>query len=245
MERFLDREERLTPSFTDQLHIYRARAVSKMDPLDDRLQVRIIPHMIDIENTEALPKWPSFFKGQVIVSKTEKDDKKKADYVWVAALPDFTMGFVLGLANSYETTSTKFSNSYNYKDMLEGLIQRGVSLPDMDYKDMYVQYWNENYIEMVNIRHGDKYLIQSNGTMIAMLRNQIYMRVGGTDTNNANKFSAIRMSQQEINFVTDHFRVKANNVTLGNKGLYVTGMASPIPISVEGATLHPQTKIQV
>jgi len=239
MQEFLDRDKRQEASYTDSLHIYRARVVTKMEPGDDRLRVRIIPHMIDIDKKEALPKYPAFFKGQVITSKTEDVDKKEAEYVWVAALPDFTVGFVLGLANSYETTSSKFSQSYNYKDMLQGLIQRGVANSDMKYEDLLVQFWNPDYMEFINIRSGEKFWIQGNGTMIAMTKNQIYMRVGAESIDNS-KFSAIRMSREEISFVTKRFKIKAADISLGQKGLFVTGMASPIPIAAQGATFHPR-----
>lgn len=247
MQDIFNEQERQERPFADTLQIYRARVVSKPDPGDDRLQVRIIPHMIDLPEEEALPTYPPFFKGQVVVTKTERRDKDEADYVWVAALPDFTLGFVLGPATSYETTNqTSFSQSYNYRGLIEGLIRRGVATNETSYKDLFVQYWNDTYLEMNNIRTGDKYLILSSGTMIAMTNSQIYMRVGAEDTSSGgSSFSAIRMTKDEINFVTNHFRVKANNVTLGNKGLYVTGLSSVIPLTVKGATLHPQTNIKV
>jgi len=229
--------------FSDTLQLYRARIVSKPDPGDDRIQIRIIPHMIDIADVDLLPFWPPFFSNQVIQGISEKDDKANAEYVWCAAIPDFTVGFVLGPANNFESAekSKKFSKSYNYTDMIQGLIQRGIAPPDTDYKNLYIQYWNSNYIEMVNIKTGDKFSILGNGTILALHRNQIYMRVGGSNE----EFSAIRLSQEEINFVTQHFRVKAKKITLGNKGLYVTGVSSALPLEVEGCTFHPQTTIQV
>jgi hypothetical protein len=210
--------------------------------------------MIDIAGAEdaLLPIFPPFFKGQVITGLTEKaDGKKRAEFVWVAAVPDFTLGYVMGMANGYEAPgiANKFSGSYNYKDLLKGLIERGLVPDGTDYKSLHVQYWNENFLEMVNIRTGDKFTILSNGTIMAIHRNQIYMRVGadshGATGADKKPFSAIRMSNNEINFVTDHFRVKANNITLGEKGLYVVGMASPIPATVEGTSFNPQVTIKV
>jgi hypothetical protein len=97
---------------------------------------------------------------------------------------------------------------------------------------------------MVNIRTGEKFFIQGNGTMIAMTKSQIYMRVGAENADNSS-FSHIRMSRKEINLVTDTFRVKANNIKLGDKGYYLAGMTSVIPVSAEGVTFHPQLRIQI
>lgn len=244
MQKFLQADQRLDASYRDVLQIFRARAVSKPEPGDDRLQVRIIPHMVDITEIRALPFFPPFFKNQVIVARTEEEHKENAEYVWVAALPDFTVGFVLGLASSYETSTPKFTESYNYKSVIDGLIQRGIASTHTRYENLYVQFWNDDYIEMIdtNPDSAAKYMILGNGTIIAMTPNQIYMRVGAEDYGDT-RFSAIRMSREEINFVTEHFRVKAADITLGNKGLYVPGVMSTIPIPVNGTSLHPQTHI--
>lgn len=246
MQDFLRAESRLAPAYQDILHIYRARAVHKPDPGDDRLQVRIMPHMADIAEIDALPYYPPFFKNQVIVAKTEQINKEEAEFVWVAALPDFTVGFVLGLASSYETTTEKFTESYNYKSVIDGLIQRGIASAATSYENLYVQFWNDDYIEMIdtNSASAAKYFLLGNGTIMALTANQIYMRVGTEDAGNT-MFSAIRMSREEINIVTDHFRVKAGTITLGNKGLYLPGVMSLIPIPVKGGSLHPQTHIRL
>lgn len=239
MQEFLRATERLEPGYKDVLQIFRARAVSKPSPGDDRLQVRIIPHMVDIADTTVLPFYPPFFKNQVIIAEADA-------FVWVAALPDFTVGFILGLATSYETTTEKFTESYNYKSVIDGLIQRGIAGVSTSYENLYVQFWNDDYIEMIdtNPASAAKYFILGNGTIIAMTANQIYMRVGTEEVGDT-RFSAIRMSRDEINFVTDHFRVKANNITLGNKGLFVPGVMTLTPIPVKGGSLHPQTHIRM
>lgn len=247
MQEFLQPEKRLGATYQDVLQIYRARAVSKPEPGDDRLQVRIIPHMSDLADTSVLPFYPPFFKNQVIIAKNEiGNGVTEAEYVWVAALPDFTVGFVLGLASSYETTTQKFTESYNYKSVIDGLMQRGIASQATSYENLYVQFWNDDYIELIdtNSSSAAKYFLLGNGTIIAMTSNQIYMRVGA-DSVDGSQFSAIRMSRDEINLVTNTFRVKAKSVILGNKGLYVPGMMATIPIAVRGGSLHPQTHIQV
>lgn len=239
-----DSHMRQVPEYMDVLHIFRARIVSKPDTGDDRLEVRVMPHMAGLPDTDPLPKYPPFFKGQVIVGRTEKDDKKLADYVWVACLPDFTVGFVLGLANSFEGAPSKYTNSYNYKDFVQGLSRRGLIPSYLNYKDLYVQYWNDNYIEMVNIKSGDKYIVQSTGNMIVMEKSQIYLRVGNGDAaqdGEKNKFSAIRITRDELSILSPHIRLRGKKISLGDGNLYVAAIASSIPISVMGATIHPIT----
>lgn len=248
-----DDHERQPQPFADELHIYRAKIVKKPDPGDDRLQVRIVPHMADIEETALLPYYPPFFKGQVVVGRSEDVNKQAADYVWVAALPDFSLGFVLGLANAYEGSgaSDKYTQSYNYKATHEALSRRKL-LPDyIDYRNLFVQYWTDSYLEMVDFRHGDKYILQSNGNMIVMEKNQIYLRVGSGNEDEANDnpnasvppFSAIRMSRTELSIVTPNLKVRAGQITFGDKNLHLLASASTNAIFVEGATLHPQKNI--
>jgi hypothetical protein len=250
-----DDHERQPKPFGDELHIYRARIVSKPDPGDDRLQVRIVPHMADIAETDLLPYYPPFFKGQVITGKREDIDQKAADYVWVAALPDFSVGFILGLANPYEDSgaSMKYSQSYDYKAVAQGLMKRGLIPSYLDYKNLHVQYWTDSYLEMVDFRHGDKFIIQSNGNMIIMESNQIYLRVGSGSSDEASDnpnasippYSSIRMSRSEMTIATPRLVIRAGEIKMGDKQLNLLATASDIPFFVEGATVHPQTHITI
>jgi hypothetical protein len=235
--------QKLVSQLANELKFYKARVVEKMPPGDDRLRVRIMPHMADIENMKALPKYPSFFSNEAIVAKTEMVDKDKADFVWVLALPDFTVGYILGPASFNNPTAKKHIGSYNFKGTYQALSQRGVITNDVKYEDLYVTYWNDEYIELANIKKGDRYFVLSNGTLLALTRNQIFMRVGADSP--TNKFSAIRMSEEEISFATPVFRVKADKVILGDKGLHVVATAAFLPAETEGTTLNPQLNIKV
>lgn len=246
MQPQFDPKQRVPEGYEDILHIYKARIVDAMNPGDDRLEVRIIPHMVGLPEGDPLPKYPPFFKGQVISGKSEKRDQAtQADYVWVAATTDFTVGFVIGLANVYERPGTKYSNSYNYNDLIVGLQEKGALPEYVKYQDLYVQYWHENYIEMVNSRTGDKYIIQSTGNMIILEKNQIYLRVGdgkGARANppeKPNRFSAIRITRDELSIVSPHIRLRGEMISVGEAGLYLAAIASSIDLSVQGATIHP------
>lgn len=243
-----DPKQRVEKVYNDVLQIYKARIVSPLEPGNDRLEVRIIPHMVGLPAGDPLPKYPPFFKGQVVTGKSEvKDEPANADYVWVAATPDFTVGFVIGLANIYERPTQNYSNSYNYKDIVQGLMDMGLTQSYIDYKDLYVQYWHQNYIEMVNSRSGDKYIIQSTGNVIAIEKNQIYLRVGvgkgasAEPPEEPNRYSAIRITRDELSIVSPHIRLKGKTISIGEGGLYLAAVGSPVPISVQGMTIHPIT----
>jgi hypothetical protein len=235
-----DPDMRQFPEYHDSLQLYRARIYQRFDPGDDRLQVRIVPHMADIAEKDLLPIYPPFFKGQIITGRTEKKDKDTADYVWVAAVPDFTVGFILGPANTYEGNVPKYSQSLNYKALTEALSKRNIIPPYMDYRDMYVQYWNESYVEMVNIKTGDKFIAQSSGNVITLQTGQIYMRVGSGQDGGENKFSSIRMTRDEISISAPHVKIRGT-LSIGDRGLYLLTSASFVPLFVNGATLHPLT----
>ncbi len=233
-------DARQFPEYHDSLQIYRARIYQKFDPGDDRLQVRIVPHMADLTEKDLLPIYPPFFKGQIIAGKTEKVDKSNADYVWVAALPDFTVGFVLGLANAYEGNVPKYSQSLNYKALIEALSKRNIIPPYMDYRDMLVQYWNNSYVEMVNVKTGDKFIAQSTGSIIALQTGQIYLRVGSGNDANGSNAATIRMTRDEISISAPHIRIRGT-LSIGDRGVYLLTSASAVPMFVNGATLHPLT----
>lgn len=228
------------------LQIYKARIVNKPDAGDDRLQVRIIPHMMTIAETDLLPKYPPFFRGEVITGVSERqvdnqdvEEGVRPDYVWVASLPDFTVGYVLGLANHWRGED-QFQDSYNYEGILQAATRAGIIPNDMKYKDMYVQHWNDNYLEMVNRRFGEKFIITSSGAMLAITRNQVYMQVGNRDPEDPDQpFSFIRMGREEIGIQTKKLRIRAENIVVGERDLALLATSTSSPFAVGGATLHP------
>ncbi len=245
MKQQFDIKRRQVAPVVDNLQLYRARVYKKMEPGDDRLQVRIMPQMADLPNPDRfLPKFPPFFQGQVITGKTEVNVGQLADFVWVAALPDFTVGYVLGLANGYGRAYEVLQNSLNFTSVLQGLINRGIASGDLDYKNIQVLHRSQNHLDMVDTVFGDRFTMLSNGTIFALTRNQIYMRVGTPDTGRTD-FSAIRISREEINLATPTFRVKATNIVLGNKGLNVLATPTDFAHAVEGTSHVPQTAIRV
>jgi hypothetical protein len=168
----------------------------------------------------------------------------RPEFVWVAALPDFTVGYVLGRANPWPGEDS-FPDSLNFEDIVSEAQKLGVVPKDMKYKDMHVQYWNDNYLEMVNTRYGDKYIFTSSGTMMAMVRNQMFIQVGNRNPDDpGSPFSVFRVARDFISMQTDLFRIKAKNIVMGEKQLSLVATSTAIPFSVQGATLHPLSNIK-
>lgn len=250
------------------LHLYRARVVSLGKKGDDRIKVRIMPYMADYPSTEDsyLPMYPMMFKGQVLTCFTEKDPNKQTnepDWVFVAATEDFTVGYVVGLANQFYTCSsdTKYLDSYGYDYIQSFISSRGLDTSHINYDELVIEKWcsydggsPENgqggFVEMYNYRTGEKYIINSSGTCFIMQFDKIYMRVGspsgtkttGTDTQ---KFSQIQITADEISFKSDLFNVDAKKVVLGHHGLNVVGTTGSMGASMEGVDFNPVTTIQL
>lgn len=246
------------------LHIYRARVHALGDVNDDRLQVRIMPYMADYPDTESdnLPRYPCMFKGTVINCFTELNPNKDTglpDWVFVAATEDFTVGYVIGVANQFYTSNdTPYVDSYGYKYIQNFISSRGLDTSFVNYDEMVVEKWittqDGGMIEMYNYKTGEKYLINSSGTCIIMQFDRIYMRVGnptGIDNNGlkkistSGKFSQIEMTATSIDFKTDLFNVDAKNVVLGHHGLSVVGTTAGTAISVEGVDFNPIETITI
>ena len=240
------------------LHIYRARVHDVGKAGDDRLQVRIMPFMADYPKTDDdnLPRFPCMFKGTVLNCFTElapNPDTKMPDWVFVAATQDFTVGYVIGVANQfYSCNDTPFVDSYGYKYVQNFISSRGLDTSFVNYDEMVVEKWittkDGGMIEMYNYKTGEKYLINTSGTCIMMQFDKIYMRVGnpsGRNSSATEKFSLMEITGGEISFKTDLFNVDAKKVVLGHHGLSVVGTTGSMGVSMEGVDFNPVTNITI
>lgn len=248
--------ELYTPNL--DLKIYRARVHDVCKVGDDRLQVRIMPHMADFPSVDDdnLPKYPFMFKGQVITCYTELNPDKdgNADWVFVAATDDFTVGYIIGLANQFYTSGkSPFVDSYGYKYVQNFISSRGLDTTYVNYEEMVVEKWlttdKGGMVEMYNYRTGEKYLINSSGTCIIMQFDKIYMRVGNpsgmTNTSSNETFSQIEMTGGEVSIKTKLFNVDAEKVILGHHGLSVVGTTGSLGVSMEGVDFNPVSNITI
>lgn len=231
----------------ESLRLYKARLYNVADYEDNRVQVRILPHMHEFKGDmlELLPWYPPFFKNMIFNGITEKnaDSKKKEKpaILWVVALPDFTAGYILGYANNFESQTERPSNSFNFKEAKKALDDKKCLPPGLDYKNLHVQYFNDAYIEFIDTKLGCKVILNDRQTVFVLAHNVIKMRIG---EDGESSYSEITMSNKEINLHSDKITLKANDISLGEKGLYLVASPSFIPITVEGVSLTGQMRVK-
>lgn len=240
-----------------ELKLYRARIYDNGKDGDDRIQVRIIPYMIEYEDSECgdLPRYPALFKGHVFNGYTERNPNpltKKADEVFVLATNDWTYGYVVGYANMfYNCSSTPYQDSYGFMNIQSYLSTRG--LDAIDYDSIVVDNWlntdEGGYIEFHNFKTGDKYIINASGNCFAILSDRIYIRAGspnGTKNGgNGNPFSTIVMTNTDVTIKTKNFSIDAEKISLGKHGHYLLGTVSSLATAYNGVNLQPIKDITV
>lgn len=249
------------------LHIYRARVYRRGKHGDDRLQVRILPFMADITDSnelENLPKFPALNKGMVFNCRQEAssslkfksgddvDGKDVADYVCVACNSDFTYGYVLCLENQfYGYMGNNYIDSWGFTSIRDYINNRGLGDDSLRYEYLCVQTISSSpdggYCEFYNWKNGNKYIINRAGTCIMVLQDKIYIRAGSPGRGGQkNPFSAIEMTGEKIVFKTKLFEVNADNLILGHHNQYLLSTScGMMPISVEGVNLQPIKSIMV
>lgn len=250
-------KNRKVPSSSDDLHVYKAVIYKNLGPNDDRLQVRIIPNMLNIKNEELdfLPRYPAFIKGQMITGYTEYDKGiKEASRVYVLATSDFTVGYILGLANEFEgNTEAKFKESIHWRKIKSFLSQRSIKPDDFEYCDIQIvtrtsEKDSGGLLILYNFRTGDYFIINQSGTFLTIQSNRIVMRVGspgspGEDVN----FSQIKMTGERIEIITPTLDITSPEVFLGHSGAYVAATNAPegVAVGVDGVTFGSITTIHV
>lgn len=240
----------------NKLNFYKARLYKDLGAKDNRLQVRILPEMIDIPTNEEdnLPKFPPFFSNQVYKGKTEKEfGKDAADIVGVIATPDFNYGFILGPVNLMEgNTSQKMSNTYAFSDIKSYLNQVQALPSNFNSDSIVVQnfsvYVDENsknqdeysLVELFNYKTGDKVIMLTSGVVFVLSKNKIFMRAGVGDSNpmGGKQFSSISVEPNQIKISTPLFQIDADQVKLGQEGYHLVGtLGTVIPTNVGGMPL--------
>ena len=250
-------KNRKAPSSSDDLHVYKAVIYKNLGPNDDRLQVRIIPNMLGIKNEELdfLPRYPAFIKGQMITGYTEYDKGiKDASRVYVLATSDFTVGYILGLANDFEgNTEARFKESIHWRKIKSFLTERSIKPDDFEYCDIQIvtrtsEKDSGGLLILYNFRTGDYFILNQSGTFLTIQSNKIVMRVGspGSPGENVN-FSQIKMTGERIEIITPTLDITSPEVFLGHSGAYVAATNAPegIAVGVDGITFGSVTTIHV
>jgi|GEM_PF-6964483 len=241
----------------DRLHFYKAKIYDYCGPYDDRLQVRILPQMVNLADSECgnLPCFPPFFKGQVIMGKTEKDDGyDNADYVYCVAVPDFTYGYVLGKSNFFESSSVsvKMGDSYNYKAVENFLDKMQVSFSELEYQNICVQSYTTGdsgmMIDFFNYKTGEKVIMLTSGTIVTIQHSKVFIRVGtpAKPTGSSTKpYSIVDITPTAINIKTPNLIIDAKHISLGKHGQKLTGVLGLVPTAVDGQAYSNVSNISV
>jgi len=218
-----------------EMIIRRARLVEVMGPNDDRSRVRILPEMAEIE-TNVLPCYPPFFKGEVIVGSTEKNATKSdpALEVWVICTPSFRSGFVMGVASRYTGFASKHAYSYNFDAFVKAISSRGVTPKGLKYENFVVTHWNARSIMGIDRTTGDVFTVLHNGTMSVIGESVVYFRVGA----DSDAYSSIRMTRESISIETPKLDIKAKEVSFGKTGIALAGIVGG-SFSSEGRSIVP------
>lgn len=190
----------------DSLQSDQAKAV------DSRLQVRILPQMENV-SADNLPLYPSFFKNTLITGAI-------GDLVWVLANEDFTLGYVLGLANS----NTMLGNFEDYsvpRDLLKEILDSKLKLKakTQSFQNLIISYWDSNCIQFVERNTGAFLIFYKSGTYVDVRSSGILLHVGSVK-NPKNGGSTVEINADSIGLSCEapngKITLAAKNVYLGN-----------------------------
>ncbi len=233
-----------------ELKFYRARLYKDLGVKDNRLQIRIIPHQVDIpKNEEAnLPKFPALLSTKVFKGLTEVEDGiAKADIVGVIATEDFNYGFILGPINFFEGNTTQpMTNTYPFNEVKKYLNQISALPDNFESENIQVEHWHTligeddkeyGLIDLFNKRTGDKITMLTTGVVFVLSKDQIFLRVGAGDSfpMGGKTFSSISMKPGKIKVTTPVFEIDADRVKLGNNNLNVVGTVGTMPVATGGS----------
>ena len=197
--------------------IYIARVVGAAAEGDDRLQVRVLPQM---QNRMTLPddqcpRWSFFFRDEFYAGTAAADE-----YVWVICNDDFSVGYILGVANY--TTYTSDDSLYKQKsipsDLREAMKSSVATLRGENYKfdGIKVTYWNNDSIHLIEKATGGTIIAFRNGTLYMLRPDEFAIMIGNT------KFT---MNRNSISLTGTSIKLGCNDVCVGDNpdgGVLVT-----------------------
>ena len=199
--------------------LYIAKVVGTSKNNDNRLQVQIIPHMEGIP-TELCPKWPFFFKDELCSGKS-------GDMVWCICDDNFTIGYILGIANFTTFVSEDFESTYHpynkskvslslpYSDFEDGestlqkasIKLKGETLNFSDYKALY---WDSTCIHLIDRTSGSFIIAYSSGSLFIMSSSLFAIHIGDADSG-----SYLKLNSEGFSIKGDSIRLQAPDIGLG------------------------------
>ena len=187
--------------------IYIAQVVGAATKGDDRLRVRVLPQMQNVETLpdDQCPKWSFFFRDEFYTG-TEKAD----DYVWVICNDDFSVGYILGVANytTYTNDDTLYKQKSIPSDLISAIASSIATIRGEKYtfSNLKVTFWNENSVHFIERDTGGSIVAFRNGTFYMLRPNEFVIVMGTT------KFT---MNRTGISLVGASIKLESKDVCLG------------------------------
>lgn len=216
-----------------EFKFYKAILFKNGTASDNRCQVRILPDMRFVDETEALPWYPPLFKGNVITGFAEDDSKRpdgiEPEMLLVMATKNFSVGYIVGKMNNFASTNEgdKFGSNYNWKSFYD--YTNYVGTLSFNFQDMIVQNFvtvDENdkeskktggLLEAYNYKTGAKFIVNSAGFGMIIDNSQILL----TAFENQNYKSFIQLTPKKLNIKVPCVDILSDWIFLGHSGKFV------------------------
>lgn len=193
---------------------YLGEIVDVAQPKDNRLGIRILPHMADID--EGLcPLYPSFFKDSLYTGKT-------GELVWVVCSEDFSIGYVFGPANytTYPDTLESEGNSVYEKTKDKINLSIPDSLTDavstsaskilgryLNFSNVKVTYWDDNCIHYIERDSGGMIIAYKSGSFYIFRQNEMIIKIGP---------SVLKLNSDSLSAVAGSIALQSDYIGLGS-----------------------------
>jgi len=207
------------------MKFYLAQVVSNDKLNEGKIQVRILPHLIEI-NKEDLPEFPPFSDDtlpNVIVG----------EYVWVISNDKFTMGFVFSNASIY--SEKEMIDYTKLVDKFSAIIlENGAEYIAAKY--IKILHISNHTLIYINNESGQSGIININGPHLSVNSDKVMM---------GNKESKIILTEEEVLLQGKVIRL-AGKVRLGsgNSGVVVsTSLGTVLNIGEEGTKAYVSKEV--
>jgi len=209
------------------LKFYLAQVVSNDSLNKGKIKVRILPHLIEIDDND-LPEFPPF-------SDDTLPNCIPGEYVWVIANEKFTFGFIFGNASVY-TEDEMIDYTKLVDDFATVVLDNGGEYIAAKY--LKIVHISSHTLMYVNVESGQSGIININGPHLSLSKDKAML---------GNKESKIILTEEEVLLQGKVIRL-AGQVRLGagNSGLVVsTSLGTVLNIGEEGTKAYVSKDILV
>ena len=182
-------------------NLYLAEVVGVAIETDSRVQVRVLPQMEGISENMC-PRWPCFFRDEGLTGNP-------GDLVWVICDDEFSLGYILGLANYntfVEDTFSEYSLSPDLQQKGKDILL-SIKAETLNYHNIKLEYWDSNCIHFVEKSTGGKIIVFSSGTIYIMRPKEFIVVIGNTK---------LQLNADGISMSGNNIKLQSEYVGLGN-----------------------------